>query len=89
MKANILINASQLDDIMSNDASNSDFSNEPDCNRDSQQQRKIQQSLAFEHKLLEERQNHLQQIEVDIVDINKIMKELNTLVYQQGDQIGK
>lgn len=39
-----------------------------------------QESLVFENELLSERERNVKQIEVDVIDINKIMSEISTLV---------
>jgi hypothetical protein len=39
-----------------------------------------QESLTFENELLSERERNVKQIEVDVIDINKIMSEISTLV---------
>lgn len=86
MKQHVLITASQQDDI-SNDANNAD--SESDNINTQQQQMNVQKSLQLQHQLITERHEKLQQIEVDIVDINKIMHELHSMVNVQGESISK
>lgn len=49
----------------------------------------MQQSLKFEQSMLKEREQRVRQIEEDVLDVNQIMRELNTLINQQGEAIGK
>lgn len=86
MKQHVLITASQQDDI-SNDANNAD--SESDNINTQQQQMNVQKTLELQHQLIKERHKRLQQIEVDIVDINKIMHELHSMVDVQGESISK
>merc|ERR1739848_894663 len=48
-----------------------------------------QQTMASadQERMMQKRQEAMQKIERDIVNVNLIYKELNTLVYQQGEQI--
>jgi t-SNARE domain-containing protein 1 len=54
-----------------------------------QAQAQQQQQAEFEQGLLLERENRIRQIETDILDVNDIMKELATLVHEQGTVVGK
>lgn len=49
----------------------------------------MQQNLQFEQSMLKEREKRVRQIEEDVLDVNQIMRELNTLINQQGENIGK
>ncbi|XP_066592834.1 syntaxin-12 [Prorops nasuta] len=49
--------------------------------------RGTQRTLEFQHGLFIEREDRIRQIEGDILDVNQIMRDLATLVYQQGDNI--
>lgn len=49
----------------------------------------MQQSLQFEQSILKEREQRVRQIEEDVLDVNQIMRELNTLINQQGEAIGE
>lgn len=75
MKANLLIIAH---------IENEDPSQPPDV----QQQAQIARELAFEQEMMLDRETRIQQIEADILDINQIMRELGSLVQQQGETIG-
>lgn len=82
MKANLLPNASQLDDLNQDNDNNS---------TDSKFQRKklIQQNLEFEQGMNLEREQRVREIEADVLDINSVMRELNVLITIQGEHIGK
>lgn len=86
MKQHVLVTASQQDDI-SNDANIAD--SQSDNINNQQQQMDVQKSLQLQHQRIKERQERLQQIEVDVVDINKIMHELHSMVNVQGESISK
>lgn len=75
MKANLLIIA-QIE--------NEDPSQEADV----QQQAQMARELAFEQEMMLDRETRIRQIEGDILDINQIMRELGSLVQQQGETIG-
>lgn len=45
--------------------------------------------MEFESGLLEEREAYIRQIEVDVLDVNQIMRELGDIVHAQGATIGK
>jgi len=53
-----------------------------------QAQQQLQQQIEFEQGMLLERENRIRQIETDILDVNDIMKELATLVHEQGAVVG-
>lgn len=79
-----MINASQQDDI----------NNDSQSGKDTdyvfhQQQKQRQQQLQFDHELLSERENRVRQIEEVVLDVNDIMRDLNVLVHQQSENIGK
>lgn len=82
MKGILLINASQIDDL-----------NQQATNTDTdllfhQAQKQVQHSLEFEQGMLQERESRIRQIEDDVLDVNQIMRELSTLINQQGEDIG-
>lgn len=54
-----------------------------------QQQAQLARELAFEQELMLDRETRIKQIEADILDINQIMRELGSLVHQQGETIGE
>lgn len=60
-----------------------------DAEATQQAQLQYQRHLEFEHGLLIERENRVRQIEADIVDVNDIMRELATLVVEQGAVVGE
>lgn len=79
------MNASQQDDI-NHDTNNTSTDTDYLFH---QQQKKMQQNLQFEQSMLKEREKRVRQIEEDVLDVNQIMRELNTLINQQGENIGK
>lgn len=85
MKGILLINASQQDDLNQDENPNS---SDKDLLFHSKQ-KSLQQNLQFEQSMLKEREQRVRQIEDDVLDINQIMRELNTLIYQQGESIGE
>lgn len=85
LKGILLINASQQDDINgdeNNTSSDTDYLFH-------QKQKQMQQNLQFEQNMLKEREQRVRQIEEDVLDVNQIMRELNTLIIQQGESIGE
>lgn len=54
-----------------------------------QQQAQLARELAFEQEMMLDRETRIKQIEGDILDINQIMRELGSLVHQQGETIGE
>lgn len=80
-----MINASQQDDI--NETNNSGSSDTDYLFH--QQQKQMQKNLQFEQSMMKEREQRVRQIEEDVLDVNQIMRELNTLINQQGEAIGK
>lgn len=85
MKGILLINASQQDDLNQDDNPNSSDKDLLFHNK----QKSLQQNLQFDQSMLKEREQRVRQIEDDVLDINQIMRELNTLIYQQGENIGE
>lgn len=85
MKGILLINASQQDDLNQDENPNT---TDKDLLFHSKQ-KSLQQNLQFDQSLLKEREQRVRQIEDDVLDINQIMRELNTLIYQQGENIGE
>jgi len=47
----------------------------------------LQEQLEFEQGMLIEREERIKEIESDILDVNKIMRELGTMINEQGDVI--
>lgn len=43
--------------------------------------------VEFEQQMLIEREQRIQQIESDMIDVNQIMKELSAMVHEQGENI--
>jgi hypothetical protein len=52
-------------------------------------QKSLQRELEFEREMLLEREQRIQQIESNILDVNEIMRELGAMVHEQGDIISK
>jgi hypothetical protein len=52
-----------------------------------QAQLQLQEQLEFEQGMLIEREERIRQIESDILDVNSIMRELGTMVHEQGEAI--
>ena len=42
-----------------------------------------------ERQVLQEREERVRQIESDIIDVNQIMKELSSMVQEQGETISR
>lgn len=83
MKGILLINASQIDD-----------QNQQTASTDTdllfhQAQKQVQQNLDFEQGMLQERESRIRQIEDDLLDVNQIMRELSSIINEQGEGIGK
>lgn len=85
MKAIFLTNASQNDDIHG-DSMNG---NEIDRQQQLHKQKMLKENLEFEQGMMVEREQRVQQIEADVLDVNEIMRDLATLINQQSEQIGK
>lgn len=85
MKAIFLTNASQNDDIHRDSVNG----NEVDRQQQLHKQKMLRENLEFEQGMLVEREQRVQQIEADVLDVNEIMRDLSTLINQQGEQIGK
>lgn len=45
--------------------------------------------VEFEQQMLLEREQRINQIESDMIDVNQIMKELSAMVQEQGESISK
>ncbi|VEN33940.1 unnamed protein product [Callosobruchus maculatus] len=56
---------------------------------DSEEQNQAQmlRDAAFEQDMLLERESRIKQIESDILDVNQIMRDLGSMVHQQGETI--
>jgi hypothetical protein len=52
-------------------------------------QKSLQRELEFEQEMLLEREQRIQQIEGDILDVNEIMRELGAMIHEQGENISK
>jgi t-SNARE complex subunit, syntaxin len=52
-------------------------------------QKSLQRELEFEKEMLLEREQRIQQIEGDILNVNEIMRELGAMIHEQGDNISK
>lgn len=61
---------------------------DPSQEADVQQQAQLARELAFEQEMMLDRETRIREIEGDILDINQIMRELGSLVHQQGETIG-
>lgn len=81
MKQLVLIAATQQQD------EEATYTNDKDGEELLQRQLQIQNGL-FENDLFQERQTKIREIEADVLDVNAIMRELSTLVNQQGEHIG-
>jgi hypothetical protein len=82
MKQVLLVNASQNDDQEVPDISKDDHARE-------QKQLMAKNITQFEVSMLENREERIQQIETDVLDINAIMRELAWMAKEQGEQIGE
>lgn len=81
MKQLVLIAATQQEEDPT-------YANEKDREELIQRQLQMQNGM-FENDLLQDRETKIREIEADVLDVNAIMRELSTLVNQQGEQIGK
>lgn len=54
-----------------------------------QKQMLLAREMAFEQEMFMERETRIRQIESDVLNVNEIMRELGTLVYDQAEAIGK
>lgn len=88
MKAHLLTNASTMDDI-NQDAENGATGGHTSLLQQQQQQKMVRQNLEFERGMYLEREQRFREIESDILDANKIMRELSSLVEMQNESIGK
>jgi hypothetical protein len=52
-------------------------------------QKSLQRELEFEQEMLLEREQRINQIESNILDVNEIMRELGAMVHEQGDIVSK
>jgi len=83
MKAILLTNASQNDDIHRDSVNG----NETDQQQQLHKQKLLQEHLEFEQGMIVEREQRVRQIEADVLDVNEIMRDLSTLISQQGEHI--
>ncbi|XP_066254619.1 syntaxin-7 [Euwallacea similis] len=56
-------------------------------NEEQQKQMQLNREMQFEQEMMLEREERVKQIEADVLDINQIMRELGSLVYEQGEVI--
>jgi len=52
------------------------------------QQRQVKRELEHEQEMVLERERRIRQIEEDVLDVNEIMRELGTMVHDQGEVVG-
>ncbi|CAD7080324.1 unnamed protein product [Hermetia illucens] len=52
-----------------------------------QRQKQLQAGLQFEQDMVLDRETRIREIEADVLDVNEIMRELSSLVHQQGQSI--
>lgn len=86
MKTILLTNASQMDDIARDEMSAAGGVNQQ---QQQLQQQQMLQNLEFKQGMLLEREQRVQKIEAVVLDVNEIMRDLNTLINQQSENIGK
>ncbi|XP_053680709.1 syntaxin-12 [Anopheles nili] len=89
MKQVFLVNASQVDDLMSSSSIGGDSSilGTAEQQQQLQKQKQLQQSLQFEQDMLLEREQRFQEIEANVLDVNHIMRELSNITTQQSEVI--
>lgn len=51
-------------------------------------QKALQSNIEFENEMLLEREQNIRKIEVDILDVNQIMRDLSALVHEQAETVG-
>lgn len=86
------IHAQQQDDeLQQQQQQQQEFNNMTALEREElmQRQKQIQNTLQLEQDLILDREQRIKEIEADVLDVNQIMKELSSLVHEQGEQIGK
>lgn len=64
---------------------NDEDSDDDDMNVSQEQKQLIQANLNFEKELLVERDEQVQKIESDVIDINQIMNEISTLIHGEAE----
>lgn len=84
MKANLLRIPSQTDDIHRESINGNAIDS-----AQLQKQKVFLENLQFEEILLAEREECVQKIEADVLDVNKIMNDLASLVSEQGNHMGE
>lgn len=84
MKQVFLVNAAAQEQ----DWRQSDEQNEA-SDRASIMQQQTQQDLQLEEERMRDREQQIQQIESDVLDVNKIFRDLSSMVHNQGEVIGK
>lgn len=52
-------------------------------------QKQQQRELDFEREMMLERERRIKQIEEDVLDVNEIMRELGSMVHDQGEVISE
>lgn len=52
-----------------------------------QRQKQLESGIQFEQDMVLDREMRIKEIEADVLDVNTIMKELSSLVHQQGQEI--
>lgn len=52
-----------------------------------QRQKQLENNLQFEQVMLMDREARIKEIEADVLDVNEIMRELASLVHEQGQEI--
>lgn len=52
-------------------------------------QKQERRELDFEREMMLERERRIKQIEEDVLDVNEIMRELGTMVHDQGEVVGE
>jgi hypothetical protein len=79
----------------SDDYNNSDYDEilnrllDEDSEEETIKQEQLKSKVEFNENLIEERNEEIQQIYKDVVEINEIFKDLNKLVHSQSESINK
>lgn len=58
-----------------------------DEDNDSFKQQQLSRELEFEQEMMLEQQARIRQIEAQVIDVNQIMRELSSMVVQQGEAV--
>ncbi|XP_044749437.1 syntaxin-12 [Coccinella septempunctata] len=73
--------------LVSVNIENESYNRQEESSEQEEKQMLQAREMAFEQEMLMERETRIRQIESDVLNVNEIMRELGTLVYDQGEVI--